>query len=502
MAGVRELRQGENGSDLPFHASERLAVHGLESRPSLCTPKPFQEGIRRAASQCGEGSSSHVSIRDPEWPAVMGNFIPFDDMRGRIDDALAVLEAGALPEAIDRIYLVRDLLGKLRISVSDQFEENEEIRSTLDRLVYSLSEALGPRGYPADESVLFVGDALLRTLDDTAQEIGSRVFLVDRLVTGRGWWNVGDTEEDNSCTRVTLYSVKGGVGRSTTTAVLAWHLARKGERVLAIDLDLESPGLSSAILETERRPKFGLVDWFVEDLVGQGDRVIEDMLSAPAWTQTFEGDVRVAPAHGRDPGEYLAKLGRVYMDNVDEPWTGRLERVLANLEASFRPKVVLLESRNGLHDIAAASVTDLNADVLLFATDSESTWTDYSILFRHWRERNLAERIRERVSIVSALTPISEREKYISDFRTQAWDLFRDHLYDEMDLARESVGDFSFDLNEENAPHSPMEIAWTLGLSSGASLQTLDEETVISAYGRFLKSFDQRIHESGERGEL
>ena len=48
--------------------------------------------------------------------------------------------------------------------------------------------------------------------------------------------------------RFTLYSVKGGVGRTTTAAVLAWQLAHNGQRVLVVDLDLESPGLSSAML--------------------------------------------------------------------------------------------------------------------------------------------------------------------------------------------------------------------------------------------------------------
>ena len=426
------------------------------------------------------------------------HFIPFDEMHGRIEGAIADWGVEPVPDGIGRIYVVRDLFGKLRISTSDAFEEDEEIRRALDRLAHTLAEALGVRGYPADEGVLFVDHALLETLDDTAREIGPHVFLADRLVTGRGWWTVGDADEDATCRRITLYSVKGGVGRSTTAAVLAWHLARKGERVLAVDMDLESPGLTSAMLEAERRPKFGLADWFVEDLVGQGDRVIEDMLAAPAWAHTFEGDVRVAPAHGRDPGEYLAKLGRVYMDKADEPWTGRLERVLTNLESSFRPTVVLLESRNGLHDIAAASVTDLNAEVLLFATDSESTWTDYRILFRHWRERSLAQRIRERVSVVSALTPVLDRDEYVKGFRAQAWDLFRDHLYDEMDATDESVDGFSFDLDEENAPHDPLEIGWTPGFAAGASLQDLDEETVKSAYGKFLNAFGERVHVSGE----
>ena len=423
----------------------------------------------------------------------------FDDMRERVENAID--GAAAVPNGVDRVYLVRDLSGKLRISVSDASEEDDRVRSSLERLARALGAVLGAHGYPSDEAVLFVGRALLETLDDTAREIRPGVFLAERLVTGHGWWTVGKKEENATPERITLYSVKGGLGRSTTAAVVARHLARNGERVLAVDLDIESPGLSSVMLEAERRPEFGLVDWFVEDLVGQGDRVIENMLAAPAWSQDFEGDVRVAPAHGRDPGEYLAKLGRVYMDRPNEPWTARLERVLANLETRFRPTVVLLESRDGLHDVAAASVTDINARALLFATDSESVWSDYRILFRHWRERNLAESIRERLSVVSALTPVSTRDEYVAGFRTQAWELFRDHLYDEMEPGGASTDGFSFDLNEENAPHHPMEIAWAPDLAAGASLRDLDGQAVASAYARFLKAFDAGVCATGTGNE-
>ena len=422
-------------------------------------------------------------------------FIPFDKTMPLVKE---LLEARALPDRIDRLYLVRDLFGKLRISVSDTLQEDAAIRAALQGLAGALHEALGARGYPAEDGVLFVGDALLATLDDAAQEIHPKVFLADRLVTGRGWWTVGASGEDDRARRITLYSVKGGVGRSTTAAVLAWHLARRGERVLAVDMDLESPGLSSAMIEPERRPQFGVADWFVEDLVGQGDRV---------WSETCSprrlGCRRLTAMSAWHPhtatirGEYLAKLGRVYMDMAGESWTKRLDRLLDDLEAAFRPTVVLLESRSGLHDIAAATVTDLNAEVLLFATDAESTWTDYDILFRHWNEHGLARLIRERLSVVSALTPVPDREAYLQRFQSRAWDLFRDCLYDEMDAMEVPGDNFSFDLDEADAPHTPMEISWTLGFSAGASLRNMDEETVRTAYGRFLKSFEERVYTSG-----
>jgi Mrp family chromosome partitioning ATPase len=42
---------------------------------------------------------------------------------------------------------------------------------------------------------------------------------------------------------ITFYSYKGGTGRSMAMANVAWLLALSGARVLAIDWDLEAPGL-------------------------------------------------------------------------------------------------------------------------------------------------------------------------------------------------------------------------------------------------------------------
>lgn len=425
-----------------------------------------------------------------------GKFVPFDDTRRLAVEALKGVDPPAVP-----IHLIRNLFGKVRISVPEKAEDDEACRAGLQRLAGKLAEALGARGYPAENGVLFVSDALLETLRDTAQPVEGfdNVFWEDRLVTGNDWWTVGDLPQERRARRWTLFSVKGGVGRSTTAAVLAWHLARKGERVLVVDLDLESPGLSSAMLGPDARPEFGVVDWFVEDLVGQGDRVIADMTAAPAWAQGFEGEAIVAPAHGRDPGEYLAKVGRVYMNGKDDPWARRLDRLLQDLETRFDPTVVLIESRSGLHDIAAAAVTDIGAGTLLFATDSKSNWTDYDILFRHWRDRDLAAKIRDRLWIVSALTPPDDEHRYLERFRERAWSLFGDHLYDEVSSsAAPGEEEVFFDLRDEGAPHDPLRIYWERAFAAGAPLDRIEKAAVDLAYGAFLPRFDDLIGGSGE----
>ena len=417
----------------------------------------------------------------------MNDFVSFDDVYGRI--VSAVEQWGPIPDGIGRLYLVRDLSGRVRISASDRIETDPASRDALQRLARALHESLGAHGYEPDRAVLFVDDSLLQTLEP-ALEIRSRIYLADRLVTGRDWWSVrGDMRRGEGAKRCTLFSVKGGVGRSTTAAVLAWHLVRQGERVLVVDLDLESPGLSSVMLEHGARPELGVTDWFVEDLVGQGDQVIDRMLARPRWAQESSGDVCVAPAHGREPGDYLAKLGRVYR-NIPDPWAVRLSGLLERLEVKLDPTVVLLESRSGLHDIAAASVTDIDARVLLFAADSASTWTDYEILFQHWKTHRLAASIRDRLSIVSALTPELDTERYLQRFREKSWNLFRDGLYGAMEPSGDADDPYAFDRDEEDAPHVPLPIHWTRGLAAGASLIDLEATPVFQAYGDFLRRFD------------
>ena len=430
-----------------------------------------------------------------------GSFVSFDDVRRR---AVELLTAEAVPETVRPLYLVRNLFGKVRISVSDAVEANESCRDALGRLAKRLGEALGAHGHPSGDAVLFVEPDLLAELNETAQEIDGldQVYWVDRLMTGGDWWTVPPNAElpREGPRRYTLFSVKGGVGRSTTAAVLAWRLARDGERVLVVDLDLESPGLSSAVLDPRTQPDFGVADWFVEDLVGQGERVVAGMTAEPSWSRDFDGEVRIAPAHGSRPGEYLAKLGRVYMGHAGKSWSRRLGEMLSRLEERHAPTFVLLESRSGLHDVAAAAVTDLGADVLLFATDSESTWTDYGILFRHWRDRGLATAIRERLSIASALTPELDTERYLQGFRQRAWDLFREHLYDEVDPSSRPGDEFSFGLDDDDAPSSPVPIFWNRGLAAGASLRDPEKNTpaVRQAYAAFLKWFDEGVARGDE----
>ncbi|MCL6539162.1 MAG: ParA family protein [Roseiflexus sp.] len=370
-------------------------------------------------------------------------------------------------EALSRIgplIVNRDLNGRVRLIVNEEVQSNPELMKHIRALTRQMAERLGRHTFPSDQAVLFDAhiDAIREELPGFTLEGLDNIWVVDRLVTESNWAAISPVA--GGAPRVVFFSLKGGVGRSTAMAVSAWALAQEGYRVLALDLDLESPGLSSALLPEHRHPEYGITDWLVEDLVDNGGAVFEGMVAISSLSR--DGDIYVVPAHGKDPGEYIPKLGRVWMPRVDpkgrrEIWSLRLRRLIDNLEQRYRPDVILIDSRAGIDEAASACITDLGAHLaLLFAVDSEQTWSGYRILFRHWRIAGVARAIRERLQVVGAMLPERDRVAYLERFRERAWILFVEELYDQVLPEADPMEPWSFDQADENAPHTPWAIRW------------------------------------------
>jgi len=255
--------------------------------------------------------------------------------------------------------------------------------------------------------------------------------------------------------------------------------------VLVVDLDLESPGLSSSLLPKGKRPKYGIADWLVEDLVDNGDTVSPYMMGSSELAHN--GEINVIPAHGLDPGEYITKLGRVWMakreyDNgqticLSEPWYKRLNRLLVSLESRYKPDVVLIDSRAGIDEVSAACITALEGElILLFAIDSDQTWTGYDILFNHWLRCGAVHDIRERLQVVGALIPEDKRNEYFDGLCEHSYNLFTKSLYDEVPAGEPTIDCFNYDKPALDAPHYPWSVFWNRGFSVHQNFYTLQSE--------------------------
>ncbi len=387
----------------------------------------------------------------------------FDDI---VPCVRRVLEAhrGELA-AVTPLIVNCDLNGRVRLIVPARLRSSEQAVVVLDSLAGALEVALGAHGYPARSALLFEEDTESVSMDVPSFPLEgfADVRVVDRLALESDWASVAPIMS-RAPRRIVFYSIKGGVGRSTALAASAWALAQAGKRVLVLDLDLESPGLSSALLPPDRRPSFGIVDWLVEDLVDNAEPLLHEMIATSGLAR--DGEIYVVPAHGRDPGEYIAKLGRVWMAKRNdahrpEGWVTRLSRLIGLLEGQYKPDVVLIDARAGIDEVAAASIVGLGADpVLLFATADEQTWSGYRILLQHWRTAGVAETIRERLQVVAAMVPEVDSVEYVQATREQSYELFVDEMYDEVAPGHTAGRLWSFAESDPSAPHYPCVVRW------------------------------------------
>ncbi len=408
------------------------------------------------------------------------------------------------------VVMVRDLFGKFRVVLPDDQAD------VADALATELTDALGVYGYAPTSTFLRESD--IGTAARSARVIleveGAQVVLVDRLLTGTEW-SASPSPDSGGAKRFTLFSMKGGVGRSTTATAIAWHLSKKGKRVLVLDLDLESPGVGTTLLG-KSLPRFGVVDWFVEDALGQGPLVLPDMVAESELGVATNGKLLVVPCFGTDTGfrgvsthpddqgDYLPKLGRAYLERGPkghEPWAHRLLRLVRDLEEQEKPDIVLLDSRTGLHDTSAALILAMGADTLMFAVDTRQTWAAYRFLFEHWRSHPDVRDFRDRLWVIGSMVPRKDGEAYVEGLRDSAYKLFWETLYDQPPDASEDTTDpasvFNFQPTDESANHYPREVLFDEGLVAFDPLSALQEGPIGAAYGKLFDWFDRTFLPEG-----
>lgn len=397
--------------------------------------------------------------------------------------------------------LIRDLYGKIRLFLCGEPTEQHQVLAT------NLANALGRFTYPAEAIFLYEADFFnSQSITESPDKIripgtNPPIFLLDKQITSQDWLRQPIKGSEPHPPRATLFGIKGGVGRSSALAIWAWHLAKLGKKVLVVDLDLESPGIGQILLPQAQSPDFGVVDWLVEEAVGQADReLLLDMVATSPLAKNTEGVIRVVTAAGGKEQDYIAKLSRVYMDINQEgkivDFAHRLAQLLQQLEAQEKPDIVLLDSRAGIHDIAAIAITRLTDMAFLFAVNTPQTWQAYRYLFSHWQKWNVnLATFRNNLKIVAGMVPELGREDYLSRCGESAYNLFLETIYEE--TAAEDLDTFSFDIDDSLAPHFPVRILWN------RIFQEFDPQSddyfinngdqLIACYGNFLQTATQLV---------
>lgn len=184
---------------------------------------------------------------------------------------------------------------------------------------------------------------------------------------------------------ITFYSYKGGTGRSMALANVACLLARRSDvrRVLAVDWDLDAPGLHHYFSSINARdgartllePTSGVIDLFINLAAqlkqqprreGSSEEAAEALLAGVTWE-----DLVVETGLPKVALMTAGRFDLAYADRVaDFDWrrlfdaAPSLIRVLAD-QLAQRYDYVLVDSRTGLNDISGIC-TALMPDQLVF----------------------------------------------------------------------------------------------------------------------------------------
>ncbi|WP_071190903.1 AAA family ATPase [Trichormus sp. NMC-1] len=182
---------------------------------------------------------------------------------------------------------------------------------------------------------------------------------------------------------VTFYSFKGGVGRTTALTHVAWILAMRGRKVVAVDLDLEAPGLSTAF-NLQEQPKNGIVDYFYER-----SYLPEGIKPSISITEIF-GEVRIPNAKGRlfvvPAGclslDYISKVDDLHANTVIDGdqnlWTVFKREIYEQL----KPDILLIDSRTGINQWGALSLIQAADEAIIFLFPNEQNKQGIEVLLQ------------------------------------------------------------------------------------------------------------------------
>jgi cellulose biosynthesis protein BcsQ len=432
------------------------------------------------------------------------------------DDSLPQLVA-TLISLVDRDFVeagtaLRDASGRLSF-VAARAPRDDNERETLSRALIS---TLGPYAR-TDRPISFRGDSGTEPILAAPERLPVQIddgfcHLLDRRIVGAGWLDAPMVAQ-NEPPRVVFATLKGGVGRSTTLAVAAADLARRNRNVLVVDLDLEAPGLGDLLLDGDRTPEFGTIDYLVENGIGGvSASSLHAYIGSSGLTAAGGGRVDVLPALGRrsltHPENILPKLSRAMIEDIIEdravPVAEKISSMISRITEREQYDAVFIDSRAGLSELAAPAVLGLGATVLLFGTAQKQTIEGYRALFaalkllaQRDKEQQRDAEWRTMLRPVYAKASLDPRvsERFIDDM----YDLYSEHIYDAEGGGGDTPESLRFARDDVSAPHWPLIVPFSqsfIDFDPGRIPDQLTQSFYEQTYRTFLSGLETAMSSS------
>jgi len=220
---------------------------------------------------------------------------------------------------------------------------------------------------------------------------------------------------------VTFYSYKGGTGRSLALANCAIYLARLELSVVALDFDLEAPGLHYKFsTNSEGKPlpvKAGVVDYLHKFMVdGEIPSSLKDFtidLKVPGSDKPL---ATLIPA-GRAPSpEYWSSLARINWHDLFYAKSAKGVELLLDLKSriadELQPDFLLIDARTGITEMGGVATTVLADEVVCLVLPTQENLEGARAVMRSLRKSRRETDLKqlEMLIALSRVPPARERE--------------------------------------------------------------------------------------------
>jgi len=197
---------------------------------------------------------------------------------------------------------------------------------------------------------------------------------------------------------ITFYSYRGGSGRTRVLSEVAKHLARGGQSVVAMDLDLRAPGLHYSLPPIDGTcAGRGVVDW-VWSLAEADQRTAElnlGLVDIPGDADS-PAPLYVLPAGDALSHSYwhrLAALDRHHLlcsgQSAGQAWTppppgaAYLLELQQRIEQQHRPHFLLVSSPGGVTDLGAVATSVLADTVVCLVPNTQEGLAGTRVVLWH-----------------------------------------------------------------------------------------------------------------------
>ncbi|KAF0860196.1 hypothetical protein Y888_07345 [Mixta calida B021323] len=191
---------------------------------------------------------------------------------------------------------------------------------------------------------------------------------------------------------VTFFSYKGGVGRTTSLALTATYLSRKGKKVFVIDCDFEAPGLINFFNSSQADTcKNGLIE-YLNDQAFTKDIALEDYVYDIEKSYSGIGSINLMSAgnilnSSEDLESYLEGLAKIDMQG--KQLVNIFNKLISTINSNYKPDVILIDSRTGFNNTFGA-LAQLSKNIVVLAGDDIQNQPGIEYVTKTLNEMNIS----------------------------------------------------------------------------------------------------------------